>query len=105
MRKGSLKARLRARFYASVAAIALAAALAGGPAPVRAQQAAAVTIGQSDIGGVVTGPNGPEAGVWVIAETTDLPTKFAKLGNGSLRACNPSTERSTIFLTCARAMG
>ena len=31
------------------------------------------------IGGVVTGPNGPEAGVWVIAETTDLPTKFAKI--------------------------
>ena len=23
--------------------------------------------------------NGPEAGVWVIAETTDLPTKFAKI--------------------------
>src|SRR5439155_19086031 len=32
-----------------------------------------------DIGGVVNGPNGPEAGVWVIAETNDLPTKFAKL--------------------------
>ena len=28
---------------------------------------------------MVTGPNGPEAGVWVIAETTDLPTKFAKI--------------------------
>ena len=24
-------------------------------------------------------PKGPEAGVWVIAETTDLPTKFAKI--------------------------
>jgi hypothetical protein len=33
----------------------------------------------SDIGGVVTGPNGPEAGVWVIAETTDLPTKFVRI--------------------------
>src|SRR5205809_4470452 len=32
-----------------------------------------------DIGGVVTGPNGPEAGVWVIALTTDLPTKFARI--------------------------
>src|SRR5262249_53534242 len=32
-----------------------------------------------DIKGAVTGPNGPEAGVWVIAETTDLPTKFAKV--------------------------
>jgi hypothetical protein len=30
-------------------------------------------------GGVVTGPGGPEVGVWVIAETTDLPTKFAKI--------------------------
>src|SRR5687768_7720219 len=32
-----------------------------------------------DIGGVVTGASGPEAGVWVIAETSDLPTKFAKI--------------------------
>ena len=24
------------------------------------------------------GPNGPEAGVWVIAETTDLPTRYTK---------------------------
>lgn len=31
------------------------------------------------IDGVVTGPKGPEAGVWVIAETTDLPTRFAKI--------------------------
>src|ERR1700758_2232825 len=37
------------------------------------------SIGESNIGGVVTGPSGPEAGVWVIAETTDLPTKFAKI--------------------------
>jgi len=27
----------------------------------------------------VTGPRGPEAGVWVIAETTDLPTKFVRI--------------------------
>ncbi|AMN44977.1 carboxypeptidase-like regulatory domain-containing protein [Rhodoplanes sp. Z2-YC6860] len=39
----------------------------------------AVTVGAADIGGVVTGANGPEAGVWVIAETTDLPTKYAKI--------------------------
>ena len=32
-----------------------------------------------DIAGVVTGPNGPEAGVWVIAETRDLPTRHAKI--------------------------
>src|SRR5687767_8364383 len=34
---------------------------------------------EDDIGGTVTGPNGPEAGVWVIAETHDLPTRFAKI--------------------------
>ena len=28
---------------------------------------------------VVTSAGGPEAGVWVIAETTDLPTKYAKM--------------------------
>jgi hypothetical protein len=32
-----------------------------------------------DISGVVNGPKGPEAGVWVISETTDLPTKFARI--------------------------
>lgn len=31
------------------------------------------------ISGTVTGPNGPEAGVWVIAETHDLPTRYAKI--------------------------
>src|SRR5438309_114325 len=31
------------------------------------------------IGGVVTGPSGPEAGVWVIAETSELATKFVKI--------------------------
>jgi len=36
-------------------------------------------IGESDIGGVVTSASGPEAGVWVIAETTELPTKFARI--------------------------
>ena len=38
-----------------------------------------VQIDSDDIGGVVTGPRGPEVGVWVIAETTDLPTKFVKI--------------------------
>ena len=42
-------------------------------------QQAAVAIDSDDIGGVVRGPAGPEAGVWVIAETTELPTKFAKI--------------------------
>ena len=38
-----------------------------------------VAIDNDDIGGVVTGAKGPEAGVWVIAETTDLPTKFVRI--------------------------
>src|SRR5947209_8744123 len=41
-------------------------------------QAGAVKIKPSDIGGVVSSANGPEAGVWVIAETTDLPTRYIK---------------------------
>ena len=43
------------------------------------QPRGAVSIDDDDIGGVVTGPNGPEAGVWVIAETTALPTRFSKV--------------------------
>ncbi len=34
---------------------------------------------EGDISGTVAGPNGPEAGVWVIAETSDLPTRYAKI--------------------------
>ncbi len=41
--------------------------------------AQAVDVDADDIGGVVTGVNGPEAGVWVIAETSDLPTRFARI--------------------------
>src|ERR1700760_4394360 len=38
-----------------------------------------LTVGDTDIGGVVTSTKGPEAGVWVIAETTELPTRFARV--------------------------
>src|SRR5208282_2603046 len=44
---------------------------------VNAQQG--VSIGATDIGGVVTSSEGSEGGVWVIAETTELPTKYAKI--------------------------
>ncbi len=66
---------LKASLYVTVAAIGIASFLSA--APLRAQTA--VAIDNDDIGGVVTGTNGPEAGGWVIAETTDLPTKFAKM--------------------------
>src|SRR2546430_6736739 len=68
------------RFHLStVAAIGFAALLAG-PVNLGAQQAPtqAVAIDNDDIGGVVRSPSGPEAGVWVIAETTELPSKYAK---------------------------
>jgi hypothetical protein len=56
-----------------VAIVALTAVLGGGQAPARP-----IAIDGDDIGGVVTGPKGPEAGVWVIAETTNLPTRLIK---------------------------
>ncbi|HZR73050.1 carboxypeptidase-like regulatory domain-containing protein [Bradyrhizobium sp.] len=44
-----------------------------------AAKAQSVSVGAKDIGGIVTGPRGPEAGVWVIAETYDLGTRFARI--------------------------
>jgi len=64
----------------TLAALGIAAALATSTHGAATQlPRASVQIDRDDIGGVVTGPNGPEAGVWVIAETTDLPTAFAKI--------------------------
>jgi streptogramin lyase len=67
---------MKRMLYSSVAAIALAAILAATPVPASAQN---VPIKKNDIGGVVKGPHGPEAGVWVIAETHDLATRYAKM--------------------------
>jgi len=64
---------------AGLAAIAVAILSISAADRVSAQQRDAVRIGDTDLGGVVTGDHGPEAGVWVIAETTDLPTRFAKI--------------------------
>src|ERR1700727_3168641 len=41
--------------------------------------ASAVPTGPDGIAGVVTSAKGPEAGVWVIAETRDLPTRYIKI--------------------------
>jgi len=77
--------KLRDILYSSVAAVGLAAligaALTASTNAARAQNAVATpAIDNDDVGGVVRAPNGqPEAGVWVIAETTDLPTKFARI--------------------------
>ena len=64
------------RFAAVVTATVVVATwgLTGaGQAPARP-----VAVDADDIGGIVTGTKGPEAGVWVIAETTDLPTRLIK---------------------------
>src|SRR5215831_342823 len=42
------------------------------------QQGQQVNVKAGEIGGVVTSAKGPEAGVWVIAETTGLPTRYIK---------------------------
>src|SRR2546428_12457217 len=67
--------------YLTRAGGALAMVSAGSAVTLSAQPAAseAVRIDSDDIGGVGAGPNGPEAGVWGIAGTSDLPTKFAKI--------------------------
>jgi hypothetical protein len=63
-----------------MAAIGFAVYLGAGRTGLRAQQAGdGIRIKSDDIGGVVTSSKGPEAGVWVIAETKDLPTKLAKI--------------------------
>src|SRR5438874_10051270 len=81
--------RAKMVLYASAAVLSLAAGFPAGtnaqPAPGaqasagQAAQVAAVQIDGDDIGGVVTSRFGPEAGVWVIAETTELGTRFAKM--------------------------
>ena len=45
----------------------------------QSQDSSDITIDSDDIGGVVASENGPEAGVWVIAETEDFDTRFARI--------------------------
>jgi hypothetical protein len=67
--------------YLGILVAGIFALLTVSPDGLNSQQkiSVAIRIDKDDIGGVVTSANGPEAGVWVIAETTDLPTKFAKI--------------------------
>ena len=70
--------RSRQALMLGAAAVVVAAFFVGAPSRPHAQTPV-VAIDNDDIGGVVTGPKGPGGGVWVIAETTDLPTKYAKI--------------------------
>ena len=68
-----------ARFLCfGIIAVAIAGYLVTTETKLSAQQSPAVKIKPNDIGGVVSSSKGPEAGVWVIAETTDLPTRYIK---------------------------
>jgi len=66
--------------YLGMVAVGMGVLLAASAARLSGQPttSGAVSLDQDDIGGVVTSTKGPEAGVWVIAETTDLPTTFAR---------------------------
>jgi len=57
--------------FCATAAIAVSAYLG-------AQTNTPMKIGSTEIAGVVSSTKGPEAGVWVVAETSDLPTHYIK---------------------------
>src|SRR5208282_6428738 len=69
---------------ATMAAIGVAALLVAmlavplGRTSARQTSSKGIHIDNDDIAGTVTSSSGPEAGVWVIAETNDLPTRYIK---------------------------
>jgi hypothetical protein len=65
--------------YVCMLVVGIASVLISMASQLSSQQSSAVRIDNDDIGGVVTSAKGPEAGVWVIAETTELPTRFARM--------------------------
>ena len=67
-------------FCVSIFAMAIAALLGvSRPGHSAKKPAAAIPMNNNDIAGVVTSSKGPEAGVWVIAETKDLGTGYRKI--------------------------
>src|SRR5204862_7211988 len=67
------------RLAAVLATVVLLVASSNVARAQRQDDTAAIQIGAKDIGGVVSSPQGREAGAWVIAETTELPTHFARI--------------------------
>ena len=67
---------MRQKLVVLVGVCLLTVALAWSVQPTDARQA---VTNDGTITGVVTSDSGPEAGVWVIAETDETPTKFAKI--------------------------
>ena len=96
---------IRRSLRLQLTAVAFVAVVAASLAALRGQVAAqSVAIDNDDIGGVVTGPSGPEAGVWVIAETTDaahpLHQERRDRRSGPLSCARPAERRPT---TCGSA--
>jgi hypothetical protein len=71
--------RTTKRIYWGITAAGIAALVAACAGQLAPGDNTDINIGSNDLGGVVTGARGPEAGVWVIAETRDLPTPYAKI--------------------------
>ena len=63
----------------TIAALLTACWTAGAISHVVAAESSSLQIDDNDIGGVVRSASGPEAGVWVIAETNGLKSEFAKI--------------------------
>ncbi len=64
-----LRLTVLVRLAVLAAAVTGAASVAAGPSP----------LPEGFVTGTVMSPRGPEAGVWVIAETDELPTSFIKI--------------------------
>src|SRR5712672_3482145 len=79
MKEINLRKTSRLGLLAVMALVASMTEINVRPADAGQTRGNAVTIDANSIGGVVTSSNGSEAGVWVIAETSDLPTKFIKI--------------------------
>ena len=75
--RGSLAVRTSVASFAVLVLLALGGCRgSGGGSPASDP---AINVGDDDLGGIVASASGPEAGVWVIAGTTDLPTGFGKI--------------------------
>lgn len=74
---------------------------------VTAQMPLAAADNTGVITGVVTSPQGAEAGVWVIAETDDLPTKFRKIvvTNDRGRFLLPELPKAASYKVWVRGYG
>ena len=67
------------KLFAIALVVGVALLLVATGSRLQAQQGGAVAVDGDDLGGVVRSSKGLEPGVWVIAQTKDLPTTFTKI--------------------------